>query len=147
MTVTFDGTRKLVVLDSVASMYTDVEIYSRWKDWVLEPGNAKYLPAFAGSVGGEDAGGGEKTPVFIFVRNDTGWRIKKPEANISVEISGNLLPIDPAQEYLQSPDGAFEPVMIITRSNVSNVDIGVILDQLAITTGHARAANVQTQPS
>jgi hypothetical protein len=117
MSVTFDGPNKQVVLDSVTTEYTAVEIYSRWKDWV-SANNAQYLEAF-GSVGGDPLGGGQVAPAYIFLRNDLGWRIKRPEATINVIISGNLVAADPLIALLTGPNGAFSPTITITRSETS----------------------------
>lgn len=117
MSVTFDGPNKLVVLDTVTTSYTAVEIYSRWKDWVLS-GNSGYLEAF-GAIGGDPIGGGQIAPAFVFLRNDLGWRIKRPEATINVGIDGNLVAADPLLPILTGPVGAFSPTVTITRSQTS----------------------------
>lgn len=117
MSITFDGSNKLVVLDSSTTEYTAVEIYSRWKDWVLL-GNSGYLEAF-GAIGGDPIGGGQIAPAFVFLRNDLGWRIKRPEATINVAIDGNLVAADPLLPILTGPVGAFSPTVTITRSQTS----------------------------
>ena len=117
MTVTFDGPNKQIVLDTSTTEYTAVEIYSRWKDWVAT-NNAQYLEAF-GSVGGDPLGGGQIAPSYIFVRNDLGWRIKRPEASINVIIAGNIVAADPNIALLTGPNGAFSPTITITRSETS----------------------------
>lgn len=117
MSITFNGSSKLVVLDSVTTEYTAVEIYSRWKDWVLL-GNSGYLEAF-GAIGGDPIGGGQIAPAFVFLRNDLGWRIKRPEATINVAIDGNLVAADPLLPILTGPTGAFSPTVTITRSQTS----------------------------
>jgi len=115
--ITFDGPNKQIVLDAVTTSYTAVEIYSRWKDWV-GANSAQYLEAF-GSVGGDPLGGGQTAPAYIFLRNDLGWRIKRPEATINVIISGNLVAADPLIAILTGPNGAFSPTITITRSETS----------------------------
>lgn len=117
MSITFDGPNKQVVLDSVTTSYTGVEIYSRWKDWIAT-NNAQYLEAF-GIVGGDPLGGGQVAPAYIFLRNDLGWRIKRPEASINVVIAGNLVAADPLLPILTGPNGAFSPTITITRSETS----------------------------
>lgn len=117
MSVTFDGPNKQIVLDTSTTEYTAVDIYSRWKDWV-STNNAQYLEAF-GSVGGDPLGGGQVAPAYIFVRNDLGWRIKRPEASINVIISGNIVAADPNIALLVGPNGAFSPTITITRSETS----------------------------
>ena len=60
-----DGQAKTIQLSADQLDYTAGFIYSRWKDWVQESDNAKFLEAFR-VVGGDDLGGGSRTPAFIF---------------------------------------------------------------------------------
>ena len=113
-----DGQAKTIQLSADQLDYTAGFIYSRWKDWVQESDNAKFLEAFR-VVGGDDLGGGSRTPAFIFVRNDYGWRIKKPESDEEFLINGNLLGHDPALDTLTEPDGDFSPTIRILQNNVT----------------------------
>ncbi len=123
MPITIDGPNKVISLDATTFAYSAEEIYSRWKDWVLLSDNAKFLEAFR-IVGGDDLGGGAKAPAFIFLRNDYGWRLKKPEATIDVTINGNLLPEDSNTALTSEPVGAFNPTITFNRQNVTQIDTG-----------------------
>jgi len=122
MALTFDGETKIIQLDETTLFYTPQAIYSRWKDWAVQGDNAKYLEAFR-IVGGDDLGGGATAPTFVFLRNDYGWRIKKPESDINVTINGNLVSQDPMQGFDLPPDGAFSPSLTLNLSNVASVDL------------------------
>lgn len=122
MAINFDGDARLIALDPSTSFYTAEYIYSRWIDWANTGDNGKYLPAFR-VVGGDNLGGGAKAPVFVFLRNDFGWRIKKPEADLNVTISGNLVREDPGLGLDIAPDGAFSPTLTISLSSVAGVDV------------------------
>lgn len=142
MALTFDGPSLEIVLDAVSINYTAQEIYSRWKDWVLDTGavNAKWPPAFR-VVGGDDLGG-STAPAFYFVRNDLGWTIKKPEATIDVRVNGNLVFEDPAGTRFTEPDGAYNPTIEIFLSQVAPVDLSTIqkyLERLYIAHFHKRS--------
>ncbi len=151
MAITFDGPNKIIQLDTVTTVYSAEYIYSRWKDWVLLSDNAKYLEAFR-VIGGDDLGGGATAPAFVFLRNDYGWRIQKPEAEINVTINGNLVKQDPSGGFDIPPDGSFSPSLTINLSNVASVDIlgqgvegsldvgGALRLILAATTGKASGA-------
>lgn len=106
MPITFDGANRIITLESGVTSVAVSEIYSRWKDWVLQGDNSKYFPAFFES-GGEPIGGGTSTAVNIFLRNDLGWRIKPPEEDITITIVGNLFPFDPGLPYLLPTEGSF----------------------------------------
>lgn len=118
----FDGVNKTIQLDSTTLSYTDKQIYSRWKDWVIGE-NANFVPAFR-IVGGDDLGGGLTAPTFVFLQNDKGWRIKKPEANIAVVITGNLVGEDGDISLTTPPDGDFLPDLTFNYTNVAGVDTG-----------------------
>lgn len=117
MALTFDGDGLCINLDSLTTVYTAEFIYSRWKDWV-QGGETQYPEAFR-IVGGDDLGGGTTAPSFIFLREDYGWKIKKPEATIEVSIKGNLVPQTPGEGMFKEPEGAFNPTINIERSSVA----------------------------
>jgi hypothetical protein len=83
--ITFDPTNQRIVLDST---YVDVkDIYSRWKEWVKDGDNSKYLPAFR-AIGGDSLGGGLYISLYTFLIN--GWRIRPMESNHTLNIHGNI---------------------------------------------------------
>lgn len=86
MGYSFDGTTKRITLSTGTSEFVVNDIYSRWKDWVLD-GNAKYLPAFR-AIGGEDIGSGQSAGVYVFLGN--GWSII-PAAVSQLTVVGNLV--------------------------------------------------------
>ncbi len=90
-TFTFDGPNKRIVVDAEAgdSAFTAAEVYSAWKDWVLL-GNAQFEPAFAESVGGNPLGGGSSLDTYVFLRNDSGWRIRPDARDHTLSVDGQL---------------------------------------------------------
>jgi len=78
---TFDGDTLLIQLPTTGTYYVESELYSAWKEWVLLNDNAKYPIAFE-TTGGDDIGGGQQIAPYFFCRNDLGWRIKAPSANL-----------------------------------------------------------------
>lgn len=85
MAITFDPVNKRIVLDS--SSETVQNIYSRWKEWVLQSDNAKYAPAFQ-VIGGDPLGGGLYVASYFFLLN--GWRLRPMEADQTLIITGNI---------------------------------------------------------
>lgn len=85
MALTFDPTNKRIILDS--TNIDAIELYSRWKEWVVTSDNAKYLPAFS-TVGGEPLGGGLFVSQYYFLLN--GWRVRPMEANQTLVVNGNI---------------------------------------------------------
>lgn len=88
----FDGDNRLIILENTLSLDV-VDLYSRWKDWVLDADNSKYLPAFK-TVGGEpiDAMAGTSVPLFAFLTN--GWRLRPFEASYTLVVSGGVLLVE-----------------------------------------------------
>lgn len=85
MAIIFDPINKRIVLDS--ANHTAVQIYSRWKEWVLTGDNSKYLQAFS-VLGGDPLGGGLFVASYFFLMN--GWRIKPMEADHTLVLEGNI---------------------------------------------------------
>lgn len=75
------------------------DLWSRYKDWVLL-GHAEMPPAFD-TVGGEIAA----IPLYLFPQN--GWKIKLPEANRTVRVTGGVLATADLSDPFQNPDGAY----------------------------------------
>jgi hypothetical protein len=85
MAITFDPANLRIILDTT---YVEaIDLYSRWKEWVQEADNAKWLPAFS-TVGGEPLGGGRFVSQYFFLLN--GWRIRPQEADQTLVIAGNI---------------------------------------------------------
>lgn len=87
----FDGVNLTITLDSGL---TDVDvidnIYEPWKDWMLSsPLNRGYPPAFR-SDGGAPLSSIINQGSYIFLNNTAGWRIKPPEEDITIYLTGNL---------------------------------------------------------
>jgi hypothetical protein len=120
MALQFDGpTRSLFVTE--VGVYDAADLYSLWKDWVHQAGNAGYPPAFE-TVGGDPVGGGQAVAPYYFIRNDLGWMIRSPEADGIVTITGNLFPRDPDLAYLLPPLGDYT---VLVKQQVSTQAIVV----------------------
>lgn len=115
MPILFDGPTKIITLASATTSVLVATIYSRWKDWVKLTDNAKFLPAFR-EVGGDPLGGGVQSGINIFLRNDLGWRIRPPEENIVITITGNLFGEDPDLPQIIPTIGGFDTVARLSLS-------------------------------
>lgn len=71
--VTFSGsTKQIIVKPNVTEIDVKIDLYSDWKEWVLEDSNARYLEAFR-TFGGDPTISGQYAPSYFFLTN--GWRI------------------------------------------------------------------------
>ncbi len=99
----FDGVNLTIQLPAIGDFDVQRDLYSAWKRWVALSDNAKFVPAFA-TVGGDEISVGQQVAPYFFCRNDLGWRIKMPDADGEIILSGNLFPRDSTQGlYEQSP--------------------------------------------
>lgn len=92
--VTFDGTARLIIVNTGITTLDATDIYSWWKQWIsdlsyngLNPGNAEWLPAFS-TIGGEPVSAGVSVAAYYFLIN--GWRIRPYEGEHQLTINGNL---------------------------------------------------------
>lgn len=110
----FDGPSKRIVLESSDGDVIDtIDIYSRWKDWVLE-GHAQWPQAMT-ALGGDPTLPGQYLGRTFFLEND--WKIRPREENHEVEITGNLFSRD-GTNPLVPPLGTFRVLATVTRSNL-----------------------------
>lgn len=111
MAISFDGANTLITLDSGVTSVDVADIYSEWKRWVVQGTNSKYRPAFR-TIGGDPLSAIINAGAYYFLRNDFGWRVKPPEENITIYLTGNLAVEDTALPAFNSTDGAFTAAVL-----------------------------------
>ena len=91
----FDGDNLIITLDAGVTEVDVINgIYEPWKDWMLSsPLNRGYPQAFI-SDGGNPLSAIINQGSYIFLQNSLGWRIKPPEENITIYLTGNLVVVD-----------------------------------------------------
>ena len=102
--VTFDGENKIIkVNDGIFEIDVQIDLYSAWKDWVINDEGAQWDPAFR-TTGGDptNIAGTQFSPRYYFLIN--GWRILV-DNGLTVSIQLNL--------YTDNPDGQ----IYITENN------------------------------
>lgn len=110
---TFNGATKRIQLPTGLTTLNLSDLYSRWKDWVLD-GHAEYPLAF-GTVGGEI----DKIPLYLFCTN--GWKIIPQAANHTLSITGGILETDDDTYPFVSPAGSYS---IFIDRNSPGIAIG-----------------------
>jgi len=114
MAYTFDGPNKLIILSSGTTSFSVVDLYSRWKDWMLLSDNSKYLEAISG-IGGDPLPGGNFLGQTFFLEND--WKIRPQEANHVLVVTGNLYDRAGGSPFVNTT-GAYN---VRIESRVSNI--------------------------
>jgi hypothetical protein len=114
MAYTFDGPNKLIILSSGTTSFSVVDLYARWKDWMLLSDNSKYLEAISG-IGGDPLPGGNFLGQTFFLEND--WKIRPQEANHVLVVTGNLYDRAGGSPFVNTT-GAYN---VRIESRVSNI--------------------------
>lgn len=100
MAYTFNGTTKRVTLPPGMVTLDLVDMYSRWKEWVLA-GNAECLLAFS-TVGGEIT----EIPLYLFMLN--GWLIVPQAANHTLSVINGVLVGQASADPFTDPAGSYK---------------------------------------
>ena len=110
---TFDGDNLVITLDSGVTEIDVIDnIYEPWKDWMLaSPVNRKYPQAFA-SDGGNPLSSIINQGSYIFLQNQYGWRIRPPEEDITIYLTGNLAVGDTTLPAFVPTVGAFTAAIL-----------------------------------
>ena len=110
---TFDGDNLIITLDSgITSVDVINDVYELWKDWMLSSTlNRKYPQAFR-SDGGNPLSSIINQGSYIFLNNTVGWRIKPPEEDITIYLTGNLAVEDTALPAFIPTTGAFTAAIL-----------------------------------
>jgi len=124
--VTFDGANKIIDVNfGETSLDAQIDLYSDWKEWVLETGsaNARYLQAFR-TTAGDPIGPGKFIAPYFFLLN--GWVIRPHDADHELLVEGNLY-ADPFANPLFIPtSGSFTVAVLLERAvdAISTVVVG-----------------------
>ena len=100
MAYTFNGSTKRITLPSGMVTLDLIDLFSRWKDWVLA-GNAECLLAFS-TVGGEIT----EIPLFLFMLN--GWLIVPQSADHVLNVINGVLVGHGSADPFTDPAGAYK---------------------------------------
>lgn len=100
MAYTFNGTTKRITLPLGMVTLDLIDLYSRFKDWVLA-GNAECLLAFS-TVGGEIT----EIPLYLFLQN--GWLIVPQSANHTLTVTNGILVGQGGADPFTDPAGAYK---------------------------------------
>lgn len=126
MKVTFDGGNKLIrVNEGVTTLDVQADIYSKWKEWMVEGDNGKFLPAIR-TIGGDPTVQDKVVAPYFFLMN--GWKIKPYGWTHTLNLVGNLF-VDEPEKYgdniVVPPDGNYTVLVnLSTTSDASRLLVG-----------------------
>ena len=120
--VTFDGeNRRIDVLPGVVQIDVARDLYSAWKEWLIEdPINMRWLQAFR-SAGGDPTNldATQFSPRYFFLMN--GWRVYIANGNV-IDVQLNL--------YTDNPDGIIYVTSNNSGVNARTSDAAVVLSEV-----------------
>lgn len=130
----FNGNNLTITLDSgITEVDLIDDVYEPWKDWMLSsPLNRRYPAAFR-SDGGNALSSIINQGSYIFLNNTAGWRIKPPEEDITIYLTGNLAVEDTSIEAFIPTTGAFTAAILGLQPVTQGVT-EAMASQLAFTT-------------
>lgn len=86
--VTFDGPNKLILINhGEIDVNFREDVYSNWKEWLLDNENAKFLEAIS-VIGGDPLPGARILGSTFFLEN--GWKIRSWSGDHILTITGNV---------------------------------------------------------
>lgn len=116
---TFDGPNRLIILGNTEE-FTTMELYSRWKEWMLESDNSKYEIAMR-TVGGDPISDSASLGATFFLLN--GWQIRPSESSHRLSIVGNIF-TDPAGTDVIIPTlGTYTVLVEMRVSNLTDATL------------------------
>lgn len=117
----FDGDNLIITLDSgMVALDAEVDLYKAWKLWQLA-GNMRYPQAFR-TIGGDALTGSVDAGAYFFIQNQNGWRIRPPEEDITILLTGNLAPEDSTLPILIPTLGNFTVLVQGIQPITQNID-------------------------
>ena len=122
MAIDFDGINLIITLDSgVTEVDVREDIYEPWKEWV-RAGNAAFPAAFR-PLGGDPLTALINAGSYFFLNNTVGWRIKPPEEDITIYLTGNLAVEDVSLPAFVPTDGNFTTAILGLQQVTQGVEL------------------------
>lgn len=123
---------KLIEFDLVTPVSSRVnanaqtDLYSDAKeDWLANPALMNFEFPFT-TIGGNELSDVLEAGDYYFLRTDLGWRIRPNEADHTFTLTGNVYPIDPADDIIVPTSSAATVATILERSQLTQT----VVDQI-----------------
>lgn len=110
---TFDGPNKTIELSAGTTQFAVQDMYSRWKEWVQQSDNSKYLLAFT-TTGGDLITGSLYVGSYFFLEN--GWKIRPQNVSHNLTVDGNLFTRDSSNAFVPTLTACTVTINILASS-------------------------------
>jgi len=118
--VTFDGPNRLILVnEGETTLDIQEDVYSNWKEWMLQRDNAKFSEAFL-PLGGDPITDTTFVGDTYFLEN--GWRIQPWPSGQGyiLDVIGNIYTREPGQNPVNPTNNVS---VLLTRSNITETAI------------------------
>jgi hypothetical protein len=132
--VTFDGLNKLILVnEGITELDFREDIYSAWKEWILDPTqiNAKWEEAVS-AIGGDTLPGNRQLGTTYFLEN--GWRMRTWEGDHELTVTGNVFTREGESLFVST----LNPWTITINLNTATI-VETILPELSLSAGDVTA--------
>lgn len=106
MGYSFDGTNKIVTLTAGTTEVDVRDLYSRWKEWVLNDEGCRFVNGMS-PVGGEPINETEGIYVTTYIFLVDSWRVRPQEADHTLTITEGVLLTDTGDDPFITTLGAY----------------------------------------
>ena len=139
--VTFDGPNKIIIVnDDVTDLDFRTDVYSGWKEWLLDPHqiNSKWEPAIS-VVGGDPLPGDRTLGTTFFLEN--GWKMRTWEGDHELVVTGNVFSRDGSSLFVPTLEAWTITINLNTSTLVETIIPDIILSDSEITSIVTQTAN------
>lgn len=144
---TFDGINKLIILSAGTTSLNVINLYSKWKEWMQQSDNLKFLPAFT-NTGGDLITGSLHVGGYFFLENN--WKIRPQEAHHNLTINGNLFTRDSSNAFVPTLGNYTVTINVLASSltqSMGSTDIEQTINDIMNKVNYIPNQQVATQHS
>lgn len=131
--VTFDGFNKLILVNfGETSLDFRTDVYSAWKEWLLDPNhiNSKY-PIAISVIGGDPLPGARALGTTFFIEN--GWRMRTWDGDHSLTVIGNVYTREGAPIFVPTLERVTTTIELVNSTLPETLLPTVVLSNTDIT--------------
>jgi len=129
--VTFDGPNKLILINfGETNIDLRIDVYSNWKEWVLQRDNSKFQKALS-VVGGDPLPGAKALGTTFFLEN--GWKFRTWEGEHILTMTGNIFSRDGTDPFVPTLGNFRITVNLNTSDLVETLETGSLLGINSVT--------------
>jgi hypothetical protein len=112
----FNGSERIIYVQSPTEWFNVKDLYSDWKRWVIESDNSKYAQAMK-SIGGERISDTISISPYIEVMNE--WKIKPYDGVYELSVYGNIFATGGLNPFVSADNGTVTIKLEVTSNSLA----------------------------